>query len=70
MFSRVNGIPHLPCCSIRSVLGSVQFMNATANQFPGFGPDMFNVFTSPLDGNSKWYISNLCTVIMVNSNRW
>lgn len=49
----------LPCCSIRSLFGSVHEMNATANQSPAFGPSMLNLRIIPSDLNCKLYISNL-----------
>lgn len=49
----------LPCCSIRSLFGSVHEMNATAYQSPVFGPSMLNRLIDPSDLNCKLYISNL-----------
>lgn len=49
----------LPCCSMRSLFGSVHEMNATAYQSPAFGPSMLNLFIDPSDLNCKLYISNL-----------
>lgn len=40
-----------PCCSMRSLLGSVQLMKATPNQFPGAGPSICIRWIAPSDLN-------------------
>lgn len=49
----------LPCCSIRSLFGSVHEMNATAYQSPVLGPSILILRIAPSDLNCKLYISNL-----------
>lgn len=50
---RVDAIFNLPCCSIRSLFGSVHEINATAYQSPVFGPSMVNRLIDPSDLNCR-----------------
>lgn len=54
-----NNYSTLPCCSILSLLGSVQEMKATANQFPGCGAESVSRCVTPSDLNCRSSISNL-----------
>lgn len=56
---RVSHEAAKPCCSIRSLLGSVQLRNATANQLPICGPSTVIRCCLPSDLNCRSYILNL-----------